>query len=71
MSRLPGSYRIPTGEAEGERRVGQCGMSILRFLGLDGAPEKADHGDTDTVRRIAAELDRLDPDRARYIAAFA
>ena len=32
---------------------------------------KAGQGDTDTVRRIAAELDRLDPDRARYIAAFA
>lgn len=46
-------------------------MSILKFLGLDGAPEKAGHGDTDTVRRIAAELDRLDPERARYIAAFA
>ncbi|MFO7692485.1 MAG: TerB family tellurite resistance protein [Vicinamibacterales bacterium] len=46
-------------------------MSILKFLGLGGAPEKADQGDTDSVRRIAAELDRLDPDRARYIAAFA
>ena len=46
-------------------------MSILKFLGLGGAPEKPGQGDTDTVRRIAAELDRLDPDRARYIAAFA
>jgi uncharacterized tellurite resistance protein B-like protein len=46
-------------------------MSILKFLGLGGAPEKPGPGDTDTVRRIAAELDRLDPDRARYIAAFA
>jgi len=46
-------------------------MSILKFLGLGGAPAKAGQGDTDTVRRIAAELDRLDPDRARYIAAFA
>jgi len=27
--------------------------------------------DTDTVRRIAAELDRMDPDEARYLAAFA
>jgi uncharacterized tellurite resistance protein B-like protein len=27
--------------------------------------------DTETVRRIAAELDRLDPDEARYLAAFA
>jgi len=46
-------------------------MSILMFLGLGGATEKAGQGDTDTVRRIAAELDRLDPDLARYIAAFA
>jgi uncharacterized tellurite resistance protein B-like protein len=46
-------------------------MSILRFLGLGGATEQAGQGDTDTVRRIAAELDRLEPDRARYIAAFA
>ena len=46
-------------------------MSILKFLGLGGTPEKPGPGDTDTVRRIAAELDRLDPDRARYIAAFA
>lgn len=46
-------------------------MSILDLLGLGRAPGKAGHGDTDTVRRIVAELDRLDPDRARYIAAFA
>jgi len=46
-------------------------MSILKLLGLSGTRGKADQGDTDTVRRIVAELDRLDPDRARYIAAFA
>jgi uncharacterized tellurite resistance protein B-like protein len=41
--------------------------SILSFLGVgQGAPD-----DSDTIRRIAAELDQLDPDRARYIAAFA
>jgi uncharacterized tellurite resistance protein B-like protein len=28
-------------------------------------------GDTDTVRRIVAELDELAPSRARYLAAFA
>jgi uncharacterized tellurite resistance protein B-like protein len=31
----------------------------------------ADHGDTDTVRRIVAELDKLEPEQARYLAAFA
>jgi uncharacterized tellurite resistance protein B-like protein len=46
-------------------------MSILKFLGLGGAPETTGQGDTDTVRRIAAELDRLDPDLARSVAAFA
>ena len=29
-------------------------MSMLKFLGLGGAPERAGQGDTDTVRRIAA-----------------
>ena len=28
-------------------------------------------GDTATVRRIAARLERLPPDEARYLAAFA
>ena len=46
-------------------------MSILKFLGLGGSNDTAGQGDTDTVRRIAAELDRLDPDRARFVAAFA
>lgn len=43
--------------------------AIRRFLGLDrrGA-SSAD--ETETVRRIAAELDRLDPERARFVAAF-
>ncbi len=31
----------------------------------------ASSADTETVRKIAAALDRLDPERARYIAAFA
>ena len=31
----------------------------------------ASSADTETVRKIAAELDRLDPARARFIAAFA
>lgn len=46
-------------------------MSILKFLGLksdDSGPEAAE---TQTVRRIAGELDRLEPEKARYLAAFA
>lgn len=47
-------------------------MSILRFLGLreDEAPRGAG-GETQTVRKIVERLDRLEPDRARYVAAFA
>ena len=44
--------------------------SVLDWLrGLTGSTEA--RGDTDTVRRIVAELDKLDPERARYLAAFA
>jgi uncharacterized tellurite resistance protein B-like protein len=43
--------------------------SILSFLGLANDSGAGHEGDT--IRRIAGELDRLEPDRARYIAAFA
>ncbi|MDH3686102.1 MAG: TerB family tellurite resistance protein, partial [Myxococcales bacterium] len=45
-------------------------MGILRWLGLEtkGAD---DSGDTETVRRIAARLERLPDDQARHLAAFA
>jgi uncharacterized protein YciI/uncharacterized tellurite resistance protein B-like protein len=50
-------------------------MSLFRrALGLDAAgdpPAAAAVGDTDSVRRIAARLAALPPDRARYTAAFA
>jgi uncharacterized tellurite resistance protein B-like protein len=46
-------------------------MSILNWLGFGGGGEVRHDGDTDAVRRIAAELERLDPARARHIAAFA
>ena len=42
--------------------------SVLAFFGL--APAAAEEGG-DTIRRIAAELDRMDPARARYVASFA
>jgi uncharacterized tellurite resistance protein B-like protein len=42
--------------------------SILSFLGVRGG---ATESDSDTIRRIAADLDALEPDRARHIAAFA
>jgi uncharacterized tellurite resistance protein B-like protein len=49
-------------------------MSILKFLGLEeGAAGGAgrDSAETETVRKIVSTLDRLEPDRARYVAAFA
>ena len=50
-------------------------MSILKFLGLERHPA-GDAGprespETETVRRIVAALDRLEPDRARHLAVFA
>ena len=50
-------------------------MSLLRYLGISGdgsssGRSKGD-GDTATVRRIAAQLDRLEPDVAKYLAGFA
>ena len=46
-------------------------MSILKFLKMDSTPPGASPAETDTVRRITAALDELDPERARYVAAFA
>jgi uncharacterized tellurite resistance protein B-like protein len=46
-------------------------MSILDWLRAAGANTSGASGDTDTVRRIVAELDKLEPARARHLAAFA
>ena len=49
-------------------------MSILARLGwmASGKAERPrDAAETDTVRRIVERLDRLEPDRARFVAAFA
>ncbi len=44
-------------------------MSLLRFLGLGGsAPNESE---TDTIRRIARELEHLPPEQAKYLASFA
>ena len=44
-------------------------MSLLKkFLGLTS---DGDSGDTETVRRIAGELERLPAEKARYLAGFA
>jgi uncharacterized tellurite resistance protein B-like protein len=45
-------------------------MSLLDLLRSRAAQPSA-AGDTDTVRRIVGELDKLDGARARYLAAFA
>ena len=49
-------------------------MSLLRFLGLGGEEREAStvsRSETATVRKIAARLERLDPETSRYLAAFA
>jgi uncharacterized tellurite resistance protein B-like protein len=46
-------------------------MSIADWFQTVRSNAAARPGDTDTVRRIVGELDHLDADRARYLAAFA
>jgi uncharacterized tellurite resistance protein B-like protein len=48
-------------------------MSIFEWFQKAGAraPQSANQADTETVRRIVSELEQLDPDRARFLAAFA
>ncbi len=46
-------------------------MSLLRFLGLEGASSRRDERESETVHRIASQLERLDPEQARYLATFA
>ena len=44
-------------------------MSLLRFLGLGRA--RSDERESDTIHRIASELESLPPDQAKYLATFA
>jgi uncharacterized tellurite resistance protein B-like protein len=47
-------------------------LSLFRFLGLGGESGKSSEAaDTDSVRRIAARLEKLGPEKAKYVAAFA
>jgi uncharacterized tellurite resistance protein B-like protein len=46
-------------------------MSLLRFLGVRETREPEATGDTATVRRIAAKLEHLEEEKAKYLAAFA
>ena len=44
-------------------------MSLLRFLGLAGA-ESSPTNESDTIRRIASQLEEMPPEQARYLASF-
>jgi uncharacterized tellurite resistance protein B-like protein len=52
-------------------------MSILEWLGLNKrpsaspTPQQPDAEQTEIVRKIVSQLDDLEPDRARFVAAFA
>lgn len=42
-----------------------------KLFGLENDQEETATSDTETVRRIVREIEQLDPEEARYIAAFA
>ncbi len=46
-------------------------MSILQLLKLNTDGKSLSSSETETVRKITKALDQLDPDRAKFIAAFA
>ena len=46
-------------------------MSIVAWIRTLQVAPPSDHGDTETVVRIVKELDKLEPERARFLAAFA
>jgi uncharacterized tellurite resistance protein B-like protein len=49
-------------------------MSIWRFLGLERPPERDGAGlgsSAEAMRRVVEKLERLEPERARYVARFA
>jgi uncharacterized tellurite resistance protein B-like protein len=46
-------------------------MSILRLLKLNVENRAKPSAETETVRKITQALDRLEPERAKFIAAFA
>lgn len=46
-------------------------MSLLDWIRGGAARGERDAGEIEVVRRITAALDQMDPDRARFLAAFA
>ena len=44
---------------------------LKKLLGMAGGGEPGEDSSTETVRRIAGELEAMPADRARYVAAFA
>ena len=46
-------------------------MSLLRFLGIAKTEAAPGAGETRSVREIAAKLERLPPETARFLAGFA
>jgi len=46
-------------------------MSLLRMLKRNVVAGETSSSETETVRKIIQSLDQLDPDRAKFIAAFA
>ncbi len=45
-------------------------MSIWNFLGFSTEPKRGASAETESVRKVVEELDHLDEQHARYVAAF-
>jgi uncharacterized tellurite resistance protein B-like protein len=45
-------------------------VGLFDFLTSNASEQRQSSADTDTVRKIVDRLDQLEPDRARYLAAF-
>jgi uncharacterized tellurite resistance protein B-like protein len=67
----PGSVPLWDVDLEADNIGGLTVMSIREWFQSIRTDVPPATGDTDTVRRIVAELDELDPSRARFLAAFA
>jgi uncharacterized tellurite resistance protein B-like protein len=46
-------------------------MGILDFLGFKHDTQENGYSDVESIRRISDQLNRMPPDQARYLAAFA
>ena len=69
---VPSTLRVATFLARRPFPALEARVSLLRFLGISELGKQArERGDTASVRRIAAQLERLEPETAKRLASFA